>query len=127
MLKIMEELQEKYQISFLYITHDLATARFFGQKIGILYKGKIVEMGNIDKVLLNPKHPYTQALINAISEPNPNNLLVEKQIKIQDNSNIQQTNGCIFATKCPYLFEKCQIEPKLEKINEEHYCACFLS
>lgn len=127
MLKIMEELQEKYQISFLYITHDLATARFFGQKIGILYKGKIVEMGNIDKVILNPKHPYTQALINAISEPNPNNLLVEKQIKIQDNSNIQQTKGCIFATKCAYLFEKCQIEPKLEKINEEHYCACFLN
>lgn len=127
MLKIMEELQEKYQISFLYITHDLATARFFGQKIGILYKGKIVEMGDIDRVLLNPKHPYTQALIDAISEPKPENLFLEKQIKIKNNSNIQHDEGCIFATRCPYFFEKCKNEPNLEKINEEHYCACFLN
>ena len=73
MLELMQELQKKYNISFLYITHDLATARYFGQRIGILYLGKIVETGPINKVLLNPKHPYTQALIDAISEPDPEN------------------------------------------------------
>jgi peptide/nickel transport system ATP-binding protein len=125
-LKLMENLQKKYEISFLYITHDLATARFFGQKIGILYKGKIVEMGKIEQVLLTPKHPYTQALIDAISEPDPKNLIAEKQIRITNNSDMQSFNGCNFATKCPYFFEKCQNEPKLERINHEHYCACFL-
>ena len=80
-LELMEGLRQKYKISFLYITHDLATARYFGQKIAILHKGKIVEIGPIDEVLLTPKHPYTQALIDAISEPDPNNLTREKIIR----------------------------------------------
>ena len=66
MLELMKQLQEKYQISFIYITHDLATAKYFGQRIAILYLGKIVEIGPINQVLENQKHPYTQALIDAI-------------------------------------------------------------
>lgn len=73
-LELMEGLQQKHQISFLYITHDLATARHFGQNIIILHKGKIVESGPIDEVLFSPKHEYTKALIGAISEPDPSNL-----------------------------------------------------
>ena len=84
MLELMQELQKKYQISFIYITHDLATARYFGQRIGILYMGKIVEMGKIDDVLFKPKHPYTQALIDAISEPDPENVNKEKNIRIKE-------------------------------------------
>jgi peptide/nickel transport system ATP-binding protein len=80
-LELMNELRQKHNISFLYITHDLATARYFGQKIAILYRGKIVEMGPIDEVLLSPKQPYTQALIDAISEPDPTNLTREKKIR----------------------------------------------
>ncbi len=68
MLELMKQLQEKYQISFIYITHDLATAKYFGQRIAILYLGKIVEIGPINQVLESPKHPYTQALIDAISD-----------------------------------------------------------
>ncbi|MBI5698508.1 MAG: ABC transporter ATP-binding protein, partial [Thaumarchaeota archaeon] len=83
-LELMEGLRQKYNISFLYITHDLATARYFGQKIAILYKGKIVEMGPIDEVLFSPKHPYTQALIDAISEPDPNNLTRVRKIRVTD-------------------------------------------
>lgn len=83
-LELMEGLRQKYKISFLYVTHDLATARYFGQKIAILHKGKIVEIGPIDEVLFSPKHPYTQALIDAISEPDPNNLTREKKVRISD-------------------------------------------
>ena len=86
MLELMRELQKKYNISFLYITHDLATAKYFGQRIGILYLGKIVEIGQIDEVLDNPKHPYTQALIDAISEPDPENLNKERMIRIKETS-----------------------------------------
>jgi peptide/nickel transport system ATP-binding protein len=81
-LELMNELRQKHNISFLYITHDLATARYFGQKIAILHKGKIVEMGPIDEVLFSPKHSYTQALIDAISEPDPANLTREKKIRV---------------------------------------------
>lgn len=81
-LELMEGLRQKHHISFLYITHDLATARYFGQKIAILHHGKIIEIGPIDEVLFSPKHPYTQALLDAISEPDPVNLTREKRIRV---------------------------------------------
>ena len=126
MLELMQELQKKYSISFIYITHDLATARYFGQRIGILYLGKIVEMGPIDQVLVSPKHPYTQALIDAISEPDPENLYREKKIRINEPSDIDVYQGCRFRARCPYVIEKCKEEPNLEKVDDEHYAACYV-
>ena len=126
MLELMKQLQKKYTISFVYITHDLATARYFGQRIGILYLGKIVEEGPINQVLYNPKHPYTQALIDAISEPDPENLHQEKKIRINEATDVDVYQGCRFRARCPYVIEKCTNEPKLEKITEEHLSACFV-
>ncbi len=126
MLELMHELQKKYNISFVYITHDLATARYFGQRIGILYMGKIVEIGPINQVLVNPRHPYTQALIDAISEPNPDNLHKERKIRINDPLDIDVYQGCRFRARCPYAVEKCIEEPTLEENNAEHYSACFV-
>ena len=127
MLELMHELQKKYQISFVYITHDLATARHFGQRIGILYLGKIVEIGAIDEILLKPKHPYTQALIDAISEPDPENLNKEKKIRINDPLDIDVYSGCRFRARCPYAIEKCKVEPILENIDKDHFVACYVS
>ena len=78
-LELMRELQQKHGISYIYITHDLSTARYLGQNIAIMYSGKIVESGPIDDVLFNPKHPYTKALIDAISDPDPDNLFRDKK------------------------------------------------
>jgi peptide/nickel transport system ATP-binding protein len=127
MLELMHQLQKKYQISFVYITHDLATARHFGQRIGILYLGKIVEIGTIDEILLKPKHPYTQALIDAISEPDPENLNKEKKIRINDPLDIDVYSGCRFRARCPYAIEKCKTEPILENIEKDHFVACYVS
>ena len=126
MLELMQELQKKYNISFIYITHDLATARYFGQRIGILYLGKIVEMGPINQVLTNPKHPYTQALIDAISEPDPDNLHREKKIRINAPSDVDVYQGCRFRARCPYVIDKCKEEPILEKVGNEHFAACYV-
>ena len=126
MLELLQELQKKYSISFIYITHDLATARYFGQRIGILYLGKIVEMGPINQVLVKPKHPYTQALIDAISEPDPENLHREKKIRINEPLDIDVYQGCRFRARCPYAIEKCKDEPNLESVDDEHYAACFV-
>ncbi|HET6517918.1 MAG TPA: ABC transporter ATP-binding protein [Nitrosopumilaceae archaeon] len=125
-LELMNDLQKKYGITFIYITHDLATARYFGQRIAILYLGKIVEMGQIDDVLLHPKHPYTQALIDAISEPDPENLHREKKIRINDPLDIDVYKGCRFQARCPYAIEKCKEEPPLEKIENNREVACFV-
>jgi len=79
-LELMKEIQSKNKISMIYITHDLATAKYFADNIVILNSGKIIEIGPIDKVLSNPDNSYTKALIAAISEPDPNNLYKEKEI-----------------------------------------------
>ncbi|AJW71176.1 oligopeptide/dipeptide ABC transporter ATP-binding protein [Nitrosopumilus adriaticus] len=126
MLELMHELQKKYNISFIYITHDLATARYFGQKIAILYMGKIVETGPINQVLLKPKHPYTQALIDAISEPDPDNLTKERKIRIKDATYEDTSQGCRFRARCPYVIEKCIEEPELLEISDGQFSACHI-
>ena len=125
-LELMKELQKKNDISFIYITHDLATAKYFGQRIAILYRGRIVETGPINQVLDTPKHPYTQALIDAISEPDPDNIYKERKIRINEISQKNDSKGCRFKSRCPYVIEQCEIEPNLEKVGNEHFSACYV-
>jgi len=124
-LELMLDLQKKHGISYIYITHDLSTARYLGQKIAVMYLGKIAESGPIDDVLLHPKHPYTQALIDAISEPDPDNLFREKKIRINEPLDIDVYQGCRFRAKCPYAIEKCKQEPPLEESGQDRLAACF--
>ena len=124
-LDLMKNIQKKNNISFIYITHDLATARHFGQEIIILYLGKIMETGSINKVLLEPRHPYTQALIDAISEPDPSNLYKEKVIRINEPMDIDFYSGCRFRARCPYAIEKCEDIPPLET-RDRRNVACFV-
>jgi peptide/nickel transport system ATP-binding protein len=127
-LELMKNLKDRFQISHLYITHDLSTARYIGDNIAIMLNGKIVEIGPIERVLLNPLHPYTQALIDAVSEPNPdNNLQNEKQIRIREaEETVLAENGCKFFYQCPYSMNKCKNEPKLSEEEKDHYVACFI-
>ena len=124
-LDLMKNIQKKNNISFIYITHDLATARYFGQRIIILYLGKIMEYGSINSVLLEPRHPYTQALIDAISEPDPDNLYKEKIIRINDPLDIDVYSGCRFLARCPYAIKKCKDVPILET-RDGRNVACFV-
>lgn len=124
-LELMLDLQKKHGISYIYITHDLSTARYLGQKIAVMYLGKIVESGPIDDVLLHPRHPYTQALIDAISEPDPDNLFREKKIRINEPLDIDVYDGCRFRARCPYAIEKCKQEPPLEEAGHDRLAACF--
>ena len=125
-LELIKELQNKHGISFLYITHDLSTARYVGHVISILYLGKIVEAGCINDVLLHPRHPYTQALMDSISEPIPDNLQKEKKIRINEPIEIDVYQGCRFRARCPYAIEKCKQEPELEPSGDKRSVACFV-
>ena len=117
-LELMKEIQKKNNISFIYITHDLATAKYFGQRIIILYLGKIMESGPINQILSRPMHPYTQALLDAISEPDPDNLNKEKKIRINEPLDIDVYSGCRFRARCPYDIEDCKKTPPLLEKNE---------
>ena len=126
-LELMKDLKDRLRLSFLYITHDLSTARYIGDEIGIMYAGKIVETGPIEQVLSNPLHPYTQALLDAISEPMAQNLDKEKVIRIKQavTREIPQT-GCRFIHRCLYSMDICKSDPLLGGEEDRHYVSCFI-
>ena len=123
-LDLMKELQKKFNISFLYITHDLTTSKYVGHNVAVMYLGKIVETGPINEVLSKPMHPYTQALLDSISEPDPENLHKTKQIRINETSNL--SHGCRFSPRCPYVIDKCKEEPELYDAGKDRQAACFV-
>ena len=124
MLELMRQLQERHNISFIYITHDLATARHFGQRIAILYMGRVVETGPVMDVLLHPRHPYTGALTDAISEPDPENVNRIKEVRIRETAGPGAENGCRFMPRCLYAADKCRQEPDLAPAGKSR-AACY--
>ena len=126
-LELLNNLKEKLRLSYLYITHDLSTARYIGDDIGIIYAGRIVEVGKIEQVLLRPLHPYTQALIDAIFEPNVHNLENEKIIRIkQVEMKDRPQTGCRFVDRCLYSMNICRNDPTFADEEDDHYVSCFI-
>ena len=125
-LYLMKELQEKYGVSFLYITHDIATARHFSDKKAVMYLGKIVESAKPGELVENPLHPYTQALIEAVPEPDPSNRFKERRVVAgEPPSPVNPPSGCRFHPRCPYSVDKCKTEePKLIEVESNHFVAC---
>ena len=125
-LQIVKQLSINRKITVFYITHDLTTSRDIGDEISVMYAGKIVESGSIDRVLSNPLHPYTQALLDAISEPKFENIDKEKVIRIKNFDSAPAESGCKFFNRCPYSMEICKKEPQLESKEQNHNVSCFL-
>jgi len=127
-LKLMVSLVEKYQTSFLYITHDLALSRHMCDRIGIMYLGKIMELGTNDQIVYEPMHPYTKALIDAVPVPDPTEKRGDIVIKGEIPSPVNPPSGCRFHTRCPqYIGDICrQKEPPLINLGNDHYVACHL-
>ena len=126
-LNTLLELRDKENLTYLFITHDLAVGSYIGDYIAIMYLGKIVEIGDIEKVMKNPRHPYTQALISAVPEPDPTIKKKRVPLKGEPPSPINLPKGCIFSGRCPYASDRCfKEEPQMIKIEKDHYAACFL-
>ncbi|HOE76186.1 MAG TPA: ABC transporter ATP-binding protein, partial [Rectinema sp.] len=127
-LHMMKEVQKKLGLSYLYITHDLSTARYFTDRIAVMYLGRIVEIGRADDIIDNPLHPYTQALIEAVPEPESGKVKIIKELPIYGEipSPADIPSGCRFHTRCPYAIDACKAEsePELMLDGEEHYHAC---
>ena len=125
-LKLISKMKEKHNISFIYITHDLSTARYVCDRIAIMYLGKIVEIGPTEEILTNPVHPYTQALIKAVPDIDPTVKVKEIPIKGYVPVVPDKESKCSFHPRCPYADEQCNNGiPVMKKIGEEHYVACF--
>lgn len=127
-MSLLETLQKKYETSILYITHDLATIKYFSQTLYIMYAGKIIESGATKDVLKEPLHPYTQALVSAIPDPNPENRLKYRDVPAgEPPSPMAPPSGCRFHPRCPHFIAgKCDVlEPQLTK-SKNNYVACHL-
>lgn len=127
-LKLMLALVDKYNCSFLYITHDLALARHICDRLAIMYLGKIMEMGTVKQVIDEPLHPYTQALMAAVPIPDPTAKRIEVVIKGEIPSPVNPPSGCRFHTRCPsYIGDICRTrEPELIDLGNSHCVACHL-
>jgi len=127
-LTLFREIQKARKLSIMYITHDIATTKYFSDWIAVMYLGRIVEYGRTKEVLNNPLHPYTQALINAVPDPDPNNRFVKRPVVPgEPPSPINPPPGCRFHPRCPKRFEPCDTEePKLIEVGNDHYVACHL-
>ncbi|RLE61887.1 MAG: oligopeptide ABC transporter ATP-binding protein [Thermoprotei archaeon] len=127
-LNLMRELQETMKISFIYITHDLATTRYFSEKIFIMYAGHMVERAPTEELLLNPLHPYTQALLEAIPDPDPENRKRFRKVPPgEPPSLINPPPGCRFHPRCPHTMDICKREEPPEiALEKGHYVRCWL-
>jgi len=124
-LNLMLDLVGKFNVSFLYITHDLALARHMCDRLAVMYLGKIVEMGPTEKIVYEPLHPYTKALIEAVPTPDPTMKRTKVVITGEIPSPINPPSGCRFHTRCPVVMEICRTEePAMLNVKGEHHVAC---
>ncbi|ASJ22652.1 ABC transporter ATP-binding protein [Brachyspira hampsonii] len=129
-LYMMKELQIEKNLSYIYITHDLSTARYFADMVAVMYLGNIVEIGDADEIIDNPKHPYTKALIAAVPDASSGrvNIIKELPIKGEIPNASDIPSGCRFHTRCIYAKEECKNNiPNAEKIAENHYVSCLFA
>ena len=121
-LELMLELKDEFDLTYIYITHDLATAKFFCDRIAIMYLGKIVEIGPAKQIYADPKHPYTEALLRAIPEPDPSRSVPRDLPRGEVPDAVTPPLGCSFHPRCPRAFEVCGWESRdLRTLLETHW------
>ena len=128
-LYLLRELQQLHNIAFVYISHDLATARHFSQRTAVMYLGRIVELTSTGTLIESPLHPYTKALMEAVPEPDPANRHKERAvIPGEPPSPASVPSGCRFHPRCPYfILGRCDvIDPALSEVKPGHFVACHL-
>ncbi|MGA2763838.1 MAG: ABC transporter ATP-binding protein [Spirochaetia bacterium] len=127
-LSLMKQVQRARRLSYLYITHDISTARFFTDRLAVMYLGRIVEIGTPDDIVDRPAHPYTRALISAVCEPSPGRVATIRKLPIHGEipSAAAIPSGCRFHPRCIFATEECRRapEPELADVGPGHRAAC---
>ncbi|MBS4178648.1 ABC transporter ATP-binding protein [Lederbergia citrea] len=127
-LNLLQELQDEYHLTYLFISHDLGVVRHISDRVIVMYLGKIVEIADKNSLFDSPKHPYTKALLSAIPVPDPEHASSQIVLKGDVPSPINPPSGCRFHTRCPFAQERCKTEvPQLKthaNMSEGHEAAC---
>lgn len=125
-LNLMDELQEKMGLTYMFITHDLSVVHYFADDIAVMYLGRLIEKAPASELFKNPLHPYTQALLSAIPVPSLRNKRKRIILKGEISSPVNPKPGCRFASRCPYAEKRChEEEPALREVFPGHSVACL--
>jgi peptide/nickel transport system ATP-binding protein len=128
LLNVMAKLRQEAQVSFLYITHDIASARYVADRIMIMYAGHVVESGPAEAVLADPKHPYTQLLLSAVPDPRAPLAVGAETDKGEPPQVIDPGPGCRFRARCPFVIDVCHhVDPPLQLLGPRHAAACHVA
>ncbi|MFC4799540.1 ABC transporter ATP-binding protein [Neobacillus sp. GCM10023253] len=126
-INLLEDLQEEFGLTYLFVAHDLSVVRHISDRIGVMYLGKMVEEAETDELFANPLHPYTKALLSSIPHPNPKIKQEKIILKGEIPSPINPPSGCNFHTRCPLATDICkQAVPKRVEKRPGHFVACHL-
>lgn len=125
-INLLKELKQDYNLTFLFISHDLSVIKYISDRIAVMYLGEIIELGRTDEIFNSPKHPYTKALLSSVPQLNQDK---QEQIHLQGElpspENLPQ--GCKFHTRCPFVMDICRTQvPEKTEFSQTHYCKCFL-
>ena len=126
-LNLMEEMKFEKEMSLLYITHDIATARYIAEDLAVMYVGHKVEWGGTDEIIHDPQHPYTQLLVSAVPDPSKSIHTKLKGNKGEIPLWTPESAGCPFAGRCTHVTEKCKERmPGVTKLSDNHFVRCYL-
>ncbi len=129
-INLLEDLQEQFNLTYLFIAHDLSVVRHISDRVGVMYLGHLVEMAERNEIYRNPIHPYTKALLSAVPIPDPVLDAQRERVLLTGEvpSPLNPPSGCVFHPRCPVANDTCsQILPELREVETNHYSACILS
>lgn len=126
-INLLKQLKEDFNLTFLFISHDLSVIKYLSDRIAIMYLGEVVEVGRTEEIFKNPKHPYTKALLSSVPELNPQDEKERIHLQGELPSPENLPTGCKFHTRCPYVMEICKTStPQVKEFSDTHNCKCFL-
>ncbi len=127
-LNLLRDLQDQFDLTYLFISHNIAVTAFMSRRIGVMYLGKLVEMGPSKEIVSEPLHPYTQALIKAVPEPEPERKRLKKTVLGDVPSPIDRPTGCPFHPRCPLMQDRCRADvPVYREARPNHWVACHFA
>jgi len=127
-IKLMQELQRKHGLTYIFISHDLSVVKYISHRVGVMYLGHLLEVADKEDLYRNPLHPYTQALLSAIPLPNPGQKRSRIVLEGDVPSPVKPPSGCVFHPRCAHCMDVCKVEtPQSRDVSKGHKVACHLA